>query len=48
MLAAIRDRAETEHARLPDALRSLDAAEPYAVDVAPSLRELAKRIDAEN
>ena len=45
-LAAARERARAELARLPEALRSLDAAEPYAVDVAPSLRALAEQLDA--
>ena len=48
-LDAIRDRARSELARLPEALRSLDeAATPYAVDIAPSLRALARRIDAQS
>ena len=47
-LDAIRARARSELASLPEPLRSLDQAEPYPVDVAPSLRALARRIDAEN
>jgi nicotinate phosphoribosyltransferase len=45
-LAAMRERAQAELARLPEPLRSLEAAEPYAVDVAPSLRALAEQLDA--
>ena len=47
-LEAVRDRARAELGRLPEALRSLDEAAPYPVDVAPSLRQLARRIDAAN
>ncbi|HUH93831.1 MAG TPA: nicotinate phosphoribosyltransferase [Casimicrobiaceae bacterium] len=47
-LEAARTRARTELASLPESLRSLGPTEPYPVDVAPSLLELARRIDAEN
>jgi nicotinate phosphoribosyltransferase len=47
-LEAVRERTRAELARLPEAVRSLDAVAPYPVDVAPSLRALAQRIDAEN
>jgi len=47
-LDAVRARARTELASLPEPLRSLDPVEPYRVDVSPSLLELARRIDAEN
>ncbi|HEX8012347.1 MAG TPA: nicotinate phosphoribosyltransferase [Casimicrobiaceae bacterium] len=45
-LEAARERARAELARLPGPLRSLDAAPPYAVSVAPALRTLAAEIDA--
>ena len=47
-LEDVRAHARTELGRLPEALRSLDEAAPYPVDVAPSLRHLARRIDAAN
>jgi hypothetical protein len=33
---------------VPEGLRSLEEAEPYAVDVAPSLRALASELDTQN
>jgi nicotinate phosphoribosyltransferase len=44
-LAAIRDYARTQLARLPEALRGLDPAPPYPVTVAQPLRELAQWVD---
>ena len=46
-LAAARERVRTELARLPDGLRSLREPAEYAVDVAPSVRTLAARLDAQ-
>ena len=45
-LSAARAHASSELARLPQRLRSLDDADPYAVDIAPVLRKLAADIDA--
>jgi nicotinate phosphoribosyltransferase len=45
-LVAVREHARAELAGLPEHLRSLDAADPYPVEVAPSLRRLAAEIDA--
>ncbi len=45
-LSAARAHASSELARLPQRLRSLDDADPYAVDIAPVLRNLAADIDA--
>ncbi|MDO8932750.1 MAG: nicotinate phosphoribosyltransferase, partial [Rhodocyclaceae bacterium] len=45
-LIDVREYARTQLAALPPALRSLDAAAPYAVDVAEPLRELARQVDA--
>jgi len=45
-LAEIRRRAAGELERLPDGLRSLDAAAPYPVEIAPALRALAEEADA--
>jgi len=45
-LAAVRELCRAEVARLPDRLRSLDDAEPYAVEIASTLRNLAAEIDA--
>jgi nicotinate phosphoribosyltransferase len=45
-LAAARERASAELARLPDALRALAAAAPYEVTIAPALRALAAEVDA--
>lgn len=47
-VAAARARLKAELARLPESLRSLEEAEPYAVDVAPSLRALASELDTQN
>jgi nicotinate phosphoribosyltransferase len=46
-LAAARETARAERARLPEPLRSLDEAAPYAVEVTPALRALAAEIDAQ-
>jgi nicotinate phosphoribosyltransferase len=46
-LDAARAHAAAELARLPPALRALEAAEPYPVDIAPSLRAIAARLDAQ-
>jgi len=43
-----REHARRELARLPDALRSLEPAAAYPVDIDPELAALARRIDAEN
>jgi nicotinate phosphoribosyltransferase len=45
-LGVIRERARSELATLPDALRSLDDAVPFAVEIAPTLQALATEIDA--
>ena len=45
-LAAIRAHAAREVAALPEPLRDLADAPPFAVDVAPSLRRLAAAVDA--
>jgi nicotinate phosphoribosyltransferase len=45
-LAEARERLRGELKRLPARLRSLDEAEPYAVEVAPELRALAAAVDA--
>ena len=42
-----REHARAELARLPDALRTLDDAPGYQVEVAPALRTLAAEIDAQ-
>jgi nicotinate phosphoribosyltransferase len=47
-LAAMRERAKAELASLPGPLRSLDDTQPYAVEVAASLRALAMQLDAQN
>ena len=45
-LAAIRERAAAQLAKLPDSLRALEsAASPYRVEIAPALRELAGQVD---
>ena len=45
-LAAIRERAAAQLAKLPDSLRALEsAASPYRVEIAPVLRELAGQVD---
>ena len=41
-----REHARAELARLPDALRALDEAPSYQVEIAPALRALAAEIDA--
>jgi len=46
-LAAARERVKAELARLPESLRSLRETVPYTVDVAPSVRALASRLDAQ-
>ncbi len=45
-LAESREHARTELARLPEPLRSLEPAKPYAVSVSASLRKLAEDVDA--
>ena len=45
-LAEVRDYAQRQLATLPPALRRLDEAPPYAVEVAAPLRELARAVDA--
>jgi nicotinate phosphoribosyltransferase len=45
-LDAMREHARLELSRLPEPLRALEDAEPYPVEIAPALRELAARIDA--
>lgn len=45
-LAAVRERALAQLALLPEALRSLEAASPYPVEVAPALQALAREVDA--
>jgi nicotinate phosphoribosyltransferase len=45
-LHAVREHARTELTRLPEALRALDDADPYSVEIAPALRQLAGQIDA--
>ena len=45
-LAAIRERGAAQLARLPEPLRALEtAANPYRVEIAPALRELADEVD---
>jgi nicotinate phosphoribosyltransferase len=45
-LAESRERAQRGLSMLPPALRSLDLAPPYRVDIAPTLVDLARRFDA--
>ena len=45
-LAAARKRAAAQLARLPEALRGLSPAPPYAVTVSAALQELAAGVDA--
>lgn len=45
-LAAVREHARQQFAALPDDLRRLDGAPPYAAEVAEPLRELARQVDA--
>jgi nicotinate phosphoribosyltransferase len=45
-LAAIRERAAGQLAKLPERLRALEsAASPYRVEIAPALRKLASQVD---
>jgi len=45
-LAAIRERAAAQLAKLPERLRALEpAASPYRVEIAPALRKLAAQVD---
>jgi nicotinate phosphoribosyltransferase len=44
-LSAVRQDAAAELARLPDHLRQLKVEPPYAVSIAPALRELADEVD---
>jgi nicotinate phosphoribosyltransferase len=44
-LTAIRERAAAELERLPAPLRSLQPAEPYPVEIAAALQELAREVD---
>jgi len=46
-LAALRDHARAQIAALPPRLQALDAAAPYPVEIAPSLRALAAAVDAQ-
>jgi nicotinate phosphoribosyltransferase len=47
-LAAAREHARSELARLPERLRALDDAEPYPVEIAPALRRLAAEVDRQS
>jgi len=45
-LAAVRERAAAQLAKLPERLRALEpAASPYRVEIAPALRKLADQVD---
>ena len=44
-LTALRERARTQLARLPDGLRTLEKGPDYPVQVSPALRDLAKAVD---
>jgi nicotinate phosphoribosyltransferase len=44
-LAAIRERAKRELARLPEPLRRLDAKATYQVEIAAELKALAAQVD---
>ena len=44
-LDVVREHARTELTRLPEPLRALDDADPYHVEIAPALRDLAAQID---
>ena len=46
ILDVVREHARAELARLPEPLRALEDADPYPVEIAPALRELADHIDA--
>ncbi len=46
-LSDAREHARAELSRLPDALRALDDAPSYQVEIAPALRALAAEIDAQ-
>ena len=46
-LDVVRERARAELTRLPEPLRALDDADPYPVEIAPALRDLAAEIDAQ-
>jgi nicotinate phosphoribosyltransferase len=46
-LADLRARAAAQLARLPDALRRLTPREAYPVEISPSIRELARQVDAQ-
>jgi nicotinate phosphoribosyltransferase len=46
ILDVVREHARAELARLPEPLRALEDADPYPVEIAPALRELADQIDA--
>jgi len=45
-LRGARERTLRELKRLPDALKSLDAAPPYSVTVSEAIQDLARRVDA--
>ena len=45
-LDVVREHARAELTRLPEPLRALDDADPYPVEIAPALRDLAAEIDA--
>jgi len=45
-LDVAREHARAELTRLPERLRTLDDVDPYPVEIAPALRELAAQIDA--
>jgi nicotinate phosphoribosyltransferase len=47
-LAVLRERVNQQLAALPPELRTLTAAPPYAVEIAPELRELAAHLDQTN
>jgi nicotinate phosphoribosyltransferase len=46
ILDVAREHARTELTRLAEPLRALDDADPYPVEIAPALRQLAAEIDA--
>lgn len=47
-LPVLRDHAAAELARLPEPLRQLGEGPPYPVQIAQSLRDLAKKVDEQN